>query len=161
MTWRVICTESRQELRATAELADRGFSVYFPTERIFSVVHHRKTSIIKPLFPGYIFAEPCPQWPRLFSVPGILSGSRATLPGDVTEAEMARIREAEAHFDKIVRETGHNFRVGETLQVVAGPFAAFNAYIQAVDSNARITILVNLFGRPTKTRVDASQLARI
>jgi transcriptional antiterminator NusG len=42
------------------------------------------------------------------------------------------------------------WEVGETVRVVAGPFADFNGVIEAINlDQSKVVVLVNIFGRDT------------
>jgi len=55
-----------------------------------------------------------------------------------------------------------NFRVGETVRIVEGPFADFMAVVDYIfPDRGKVRVLVSFFGRETPVEMDFMQVERI
>jgi transcriptional antiterminator RfaH len=57
MSWYVIYTKPREELRAKENLENQGFEVYLPTCRVEKVKNSKLLIVSEPLFPRYLFVQ--------------------------------------------------------------------------------------------------------
>jgi transcription antitermination factor NusG len=51
------CVFSRSEKDVTADLAERGFSAYYPRETVDRILMGRKRRSTRPAYPGYVFVQ--------------------------------------------------------------------------------------------------------
>ena len=51
--WYVVCAKMRREKFAALELARRGVEIFLPR----LALAHRRDVLVRPLFPGYLFAH--------------------------------------------------------------------------------------------------------
>lgn len=144
-------------------MQDKIFKVVVPTEEEVEIRDGQKRSSRRRVFPGYILVQMImddESWYVVRNTPGVTgfvgSGAR---PSPLTDEEVAKIlnrMEAETPRIKV------NFRVGETVRIIEGPFADFMAVVDDLfPERGKVRVLVSFFGRETPVEMDFMQVERI
>lgn len=144
------------------DMQDQIFQVVVPTEEEVELKDGVRRVTERRVFPGYIMVEMVMNensWYVVRNTPGVTGfvGSGSD-PIPLREDEVNRIlkrMEAEAPKIKV------NFRVGQKVRIVEGPFEDFMGAVDAIDlDRARVRVLVNFFGRETPVELDFLQVER-
>ena len=180
--WHVALTIPQSDRFACESLRQRGYLVYRP---IFpKVIRHfrngpnRQRSVIRPLFPGYLFvADDRRQgWWGLDQCPGLRptdnllkAFGRIGEHNEPTEVHYQvvasrvmnaiRAKEQELCNAKPVLAKSHGFDVGQQVRIEEGPFTGLFAQIESLDGHERVCLLLSLFGRDSRVSLRAEQLA--
>jgi transcriptional antiterminator NusG len=148
---------------ATMDMQDRIFQVVVPTEEEVEIRDGKKRTMRKRVFPGYILVHMIlddESWYVVRNTPGVTGfvGS-GTRPIPLTEPEVSKILERmEAEQPRIKV----NFRLGETVRIVDGPFADFMAVVDEIrPDHGKVRVLVSFFGRETPVEMDFLQVEKI
>ena len=138
--------------------------ILVPTEQVVEVRKGRKVESERKFFPGYVLVKMVltdaahhlvKNTPK---VTGFLGSGSKPLP--VSEAEVQRIVGKIAEGVDAPRPM-ITFDVGETVKVVDGPFQSFNGSVESVDDeNARLKVLINIFGQGTPVELDYTQVEK-
>lgn len=156
MTWYVAHTQPRGEEIARLHLQRQGFDVFLPRCRK-QVRHARRVSeVTAPLFPRYLFIGFDPERQRWRSVNGthgisyLICDREYPVPvaDDIIEGLKARCDDGD-----IVPLLGRQFAPGESLRIESGPLADKIGVFQHVDEQQRVTLLLQLLGRPVLVKV--------
>lgn len=166
--WFILLTEPSREVTAVRGLTERGIQAYGPIVLKYVVRRQRKIDVLRPLFPGYVFAKLTVDVDD-FSAPKRVNGVRdylrfEGLPCAIQEVAIDAIRRREAiELERAKRAISgvHDFEVGENVRVADGPFSGFAAEVFSMDPKCAVTALVNLFGRKTKVVFDGAQLEKV
>ena len=152
-----------------SEAASKGLEKYIdqievPTETVVEVRKGRKVESERKYFPGYVLAkmdltdEVYHLIKNTPKVTGFLGTQSKPLP--VPDAEVDRIlgtakEGAEAPRPMI------SFDIGEKVKVIDGSFQSFEGNVESVDEeNARLEVLINIFGRATPVELDYTQVEK-
>ena len=147
--------------------------ILVPTEDIKEFTKTGKQRIVKrKLYPGYIVVNMAindDTWFIVRETPGIgdFTGS-AGKPAPLDNTEVDRIlklsRPAEAG-DVEGKEPIKNsfpFKVGDQVRVNEGNFQSLEGGVETIDeSNGRITVMLNMFGRQTPVQLDHWQVEKV
>ena len=138
--------------------------ILVPTEQVVEVRKGRKVVSERKFFPGYVLVKMVltdaahhlvKNTPKVTGFLG--SGSR---PLPVSEAEVQQIVGKIADGVDAPRPM-ITFDVGETVKVIDGPFQSFNGSVESVDDeNARLKVLINIFGQGTPVELDYTQVEK-
>jgi len=162
--WYVAATAPRRERVALDNLVQQGFRGFLPT--LMETRRHARQfrTAAVPLFPRYIFVvldRERPGWRRINGTRGVerlisdRDGPVAVAPGVVEALVAATDSRGVVHFG------GANLVVGDSVRVVAGPFAGALGVLQRLDGPARAQVLLSLLGGAVKVETERAWLAAV
>src|SRR6476646_1110121 len=146
--WYVARTLPQRELHAARQLNNQGFRTFVP--RYWKNRRHaRKVETISaPLFPRYIFVVVDRTRDRWRSINGTLGVDRLLMYGGEPQPVPQGVVEnlvAAADLDGNIRFDFH-LKEGQTVKVIAGPFADLVGQLERLDDNGRVRILLEILG---------------
>jgi transcriptional antiterminator RfaH len=158
--WYVARSLARQESRAEFQLLLQGFSVFLP--RIMKTSRHARKlrTAPTPVFPSYMFVALDVQRDRWRSVNGtsgvaslIMQGEAPSpVPPGVVESLLDLTDEVGlVRFDR-------NLCEGQSVRVVAGPFAHAIGVLERSDAHGRVCVLLDIMNGKVSTYMDSSLL---
>lgn len=161
--WYCLRTRTKQEHRAAENLRQLArIEVYGPRIRYRKPTRRGTVWFVEALFPGYLFArfDPMEQFKTVQYTSGVIGvvafgGRYAQVPDAIIERLRAEMTDGET---KVFTEP---FQVGDTAEVVAGPFRGLEAVIvRVLPARERVRVLMNFLGRDTETEIGFAQLAK-
>ena len=148
--WYVIVAQPNCEARAEANLLRQGFSVYVPRYRKTRRHARRTETVLRPLFPRYLFVGldlARDRWRSVqstFGVQGVVTnGDR---PSAVPQAIVDAIRDREGD-DGVVQMTSVALPQGSKIKVLDGIFKDSVGVFDRVADQQRVAVLLQLLGR--------------
>jgi len=150
---------------------DRYFGeILVPTEDVREFTKAGKQRTVKrKLYPGYIVVQMAlndETWFLVRETPGIgdFTGS-AGKPAPLSQTEIDRIirtTKPEEVGEEPSVKIGIKFKIGDRIRVKEGYFQNFEGDVETIDeSNGRITVMINIFGRPTPVELDHWQVESV
>ena len=159
--WYVATTKPSAEDLAEKELLKQGFSVFNPRiRRRLPMPRGGHRLVVRPYLPGYILVRFNPNRDRWQSINGtrgvgkLFTCGKTPLhvrPGIVEEL-MALTTDGYAIDEKLDEVVKRTFKVGDLVKLSSGSFAGFEAEV-ALSSSDKVCIILEVFGRRTKTVV--------
>ena len=139
--------------------------VLVPTKPIIKIKKGQKVQEAQKLFPGYVFIKACLSGGEIYntinSIPkvmGFLGGKNTPQP--VSDVKMQSILDLSS--EQMPDSKNIMFEVGETLNVIEGPFESFSGAVEEFDSEKqKVKISILIFGRATSVELDISQVEKI
>ena len=135
-----------------------------PTEKVVEVRKGRKMESERKFFPGYVLAkmdltdEVYHLIKNTPKVTGFLGSANKPMP--VPDAEVDRIL-GKAKDTTDAPRPMISFEIGEKVKVIDGSFQSFEGNVESVDEeNARLEVLINIFGRATPVELDYTQVEK-
>lgn len=146
----------------TMGMKDRIFDVVIPTQEEIEVKEGKRRSIERYVFPGYVLVNLIlseESWYVVRNTPGVTGFvGMGNDPTPLRPEEVQKIlkrMEAEAPHVKVT------FKLGERVQVIDGPFNDFRGTVSDIDmDHAKVTVMVNFFGRETPVELDFLQVEK-
>ncbi|MEE2639575.1 MAG: transcription termination/antitermination protein NusG [Planctomycetota bacterium] len=145
--------------------------ILVPTEDIKEFTKTGKQRIVKrKLYPGYIVVNMAindDTWFIVRETPGIgdftgSAGKPAALGTNEIEKILKATRPAEVGPSKEPIKNAFPYKVGDQVRVNEGNFQSLEGGVETIDeSNGRITVMLNMFGRPTPVQLDHWQVEKI
>lgn len=171
-SWYVIHTYSGYEDRVAENLKqriesmdmhDKIYDVIVPKENQIEIKNGRRRIVERRIFPGYVLVQMNvteDSWYVVRNTPNVTGfvGS-GTTPIPISEDEVRHIQKRMG-----VEEPKYkiDFQVGESVNIVDGPFKGFDGLVNDIDENkGKIKVLVNMFGRETPVELDSLQVKKI
>jgi len=135
-----------------------------PTEKIVEMVKGQKKTTTRKFYPGYVLVKmrlTDDSWHLIQRIPrvtGFIGDKEKPIPLKDSEAEnlMQTIEDR-----KEQPRPKFNFHVGDKVQVIDGPFANFDAYVEEVNyDKGKLKVTVSIFGRNTPVELDFVQVTK-
>lgn len=146
----------------TMGMKDMIFDVVIPTQEEIEVKEGKRRSIERHVFPGYVLVNLIlteESWYVVRNTPGVTGfvgmGNEPTPLRTEEVTHILKRMEAEAPHVKV------SFKSGERVRIIDGPFNDFRGTVSEIDlEHAKVTVMVNFFGRETPVELDFLQVER-
>jgi len=176
LKWFILKVASNRENSIADALRRRikveGLERYFgqiivPTEDVAEFKGGKKRIVKRKLYPGYICVQMHVNddtWFVVRDTPGIgdFTGA-AGKPTPMLDHEVERIlpkKEDEEAPDKV--KSVIKFKMGDRVRIKEGTFENFEGEVEGIDeANGRVTVVINIFDRPTPVEIDHWQLESV
>ncbi|MBN33736.1 MAG: transcriptional activator RfaH [Rhodospirillaceae bacterium] len=162
--WYVVQTRPQAEVRAAQHLGNQGFDAWLPQFRK-TVRHARKSqSVLRPLFPRYLFVRvdlDAEQWRSILGTVGVISLVGGDPPTPMAD-EVVEVLRQRCDEEGLVRvDPALGLTAGQSVRIAEGPLADLEGVFLEVDDQARVAILLSLMGRTVRVQVDARNVEAI
>ena len=178
--WFVLQTLTGQEQKVQrlieAKSKEQGLDasigeVLMPTERVTSVKMGKKTTVVKKLFPGYLFIQAAvyeddgkkrnePVWSFIKGIQGVIGFLGGEPPREMRAAEVDAIRGQVAGVEEKPKPKV-DFEPGELVRITDVPFMNSSGVVQSIDhDHGRLTVMVTIFGGETPVDLEYWQVER-
>jgi len=147
--WHVLYTRVNQEKKVVKQLNELGIDCYLPVMKVIRQWTDRRKLIESPLFPSYIFVNPCDK-----------NSYYAALESDGAVYYLGSGNEAAKVNDEIIQdirlslESGNqvevlpgNFQKGERISICEGPLAGIDGEIVQYKGRDNIIIRIKMLNR--------------
>jgi transcriptional antiterminator NusG len=146
----------------TMGMKDMIFDVVIPTQEEIEVREGKRRSIERHVFPGYVLVNLIlteESWYVVRNTPGVTGfvgmGNDPTPLRPEEVSQILKRMEAEAPHVKVT------FKAGERVRIIDGPFNDFRGTVSEIDmERAKVTVMVNFFGRETPVELDFLQVEK-
>ena len=185
--WYAVHTYVGQEDRVEQQLLQRADRLKLLGNKIFQVLQPseeavelreggKKETVKRKLFPGYVFVqmdveddetpgELGESWEAVRATPGVTGFvGTSTHPVPLSYEEVQRLLQSVGVTAKQQEEAPRvkvTVKEGDMVRVTSGPFADFSGVISEVNpAQAKVKVLVSIFGRETPVELDFAQVSR-
>jgi transcription termination/antitermination protein NusG len=170
--WYIVHTYSGHENKAKLTLLERvrnaNLTEYFgdvlvPTESVMEVVKGQRRTTTRKFFPGYMFVQMVLD-DRTFhlvkNTPKITGFLGGTKPTPVPEREIHGVQ-TNINEGKVKPKARVVFESGDSVRVIEGPFANFQAKVEEVKADKqKLKVSLSFLGRPTTVELDFAQVEK-
>lgn len=167
--WYVVHTYSGHENKVKANIEkiveNRGMDdiiveVAVPTEEITEVKNGKKKTKLRKIFPGYVLVKMFmtdESWYVVRNTRGVTGfvgpGSK---PIPLTEEEVRKMGIEKHHVVQV------DFKKGDVVQVVYGPFLNFTGSIEEIHPEKQtVKVKIEMFGRETPVELEFDQIEKL
>ena len=148
-------------------MEDYIFEIQVPEEEVTEVKNGQRKQVKRNIYPGYVLVRmdlTDESWSCVRNTPGVtgfVGNSHHPRPLPLSEAEkMLMPRELKKTMKPEVKVV--DFSVGESVTVMDGPFATLPATISEImPEQAKLKVLVSIFGRETPVELSFHQVQKI
>lgn len=154
--WAVLNTHPHREHIVLQHLERQDFLAYCPMIRRRRSHARRVSDVLRPMFPGYVFAKTTSseqRWRPLSSTIGVRSivrcGDELSLLDDAF-VQGLKARET----DGAICRPEAPYQVGQQVKLSGGAFDGLVATIIEMHERDRLTVLMNLLNRPVKVELE-------
>jgi transcriptional antiterminator RfaH len=161
--WYVVHTKPHAEATAARHLNRQGFVPYLP--QFSRTIRHagRARTVLRPLFPGYLFVRLdtlVGRWQAIRSTVGVtamLGGESGPQP--VADSVVESIRNHEGEDGVVQLEQPPPFRAGQPVTIRQGAFCDIVGQCMGLDDGGRIRVLLQVLGRQVRVALPAEWVA--
>ena len=174
--WFVVHSYAGYEKRVKGNLANRItsmnmedyiYQIEVPEEEVTEIKNGVRKQLKRNIYPGYVLVRMDlndESWSCVRNTPGVtgfVGNSHHPSPLPLSEAEkMLMPRELKATIKKEIKVV--DFTIGESVTVMDGPFATLPATISEImPEQAKLKVLVSIFGRETPVELSFHQVQKI
>jgi transcription termination/antitermination protein NusG len=172
MDWYILKVQSNREESIREGLLRRvaitGLGYFFdevivPTEKVTEFKGGKKRVIKRKLYPGYLVVHMeinDDTWFLVRETPGIgdFTGA-AGRPSPMLAHEVTRIVAKQEEKSEKAPKLKIAFREGERVKIKEGTFENFEGEVESIDeTNGRVTVMINIFGRSTPVELEYWQI---
>jgi transcriptional antiterminator NusG len=174
--WYVIHSYAGYEKKVKGNLANRIqslnmedyiFQIEVPEEEIMEIKNGQRKMVKRNIYPGYVLVRmelTDESWTAVRNTPGVTGFvGNAQHPSPLSMDEVEKIlaprpvKKSDKPDIKVV-----DFEVGESVTVMDGPFATLPASISEImPEQAKLKVLVSIFGRETPVELSFNQVQKI
>ena len=148
-------------------MEDYIFEIQVPEEEVTEVKNGQRKQVKRNVYPGYVLVRmdlTDESWSCVRNTPGVtgfVGNSHHPSPLPMSEAEkMLMPRELKKTLKPEIKVV--DFSVGESVTVMDGPFATLPATISEImPEQAKLKVLVSIFGRETPVELSFHQVQKI
>ncbi len=172
MDWYILKVQSNREESIREGLLRRvaiaGLDYFFgdaivPTEKVTEFKGGKKKVIKRKLYPGYLVVHMeinDDTWFLVRETPGIgdFTGA-AGRPSPMLPHEVSRIVAKQEEKSEKAPKLKIAFREGDRVKINEGTFENFEGEVDSIDeTNGRVTVMINIFGRSTPVELEYWQI---
>jgi transcriptional antiterminator NusG len=172
MDWYILKIQSNREESIREGLMRRvaiaGLDHYFgdiivPTEKVTEFKGGKKKVVKRKLYPGYLVVHMeinDDTWFLVRETPGIgdFTGAQGR-PSPMLPHEVARIVSKQEEKSEKAPKLKIAFREGDRVKINEGTFENFEGDVESIDeTNGRVTVMINIFGRSTPVELEYWQI---
>ena len=151
--WFVIYTKARQESVALEHLERQQFHCYLPRMQLSKRRNGQIVPSIEPFFPRYLFVRLALQeqdWAPIRSTRGVCGLVKFEgVPKRIPEQFISLLKENEDS-QLLQRVTEKSWKSGDQVNIEQGPFAGYKCIFQQKRSADRVSVLLDIVGKPTR-----------
>ena len=158
--WIVINTHPHREHTALENLGRQAFEAYCPMIRRQRSHARRVETVLRPLFPNYLFVKAnreLARWRPILSTFGVRTIVRAGNELSFIDDGFISSLKAREVNGAIVRPASP-YRLGQQVQMTGGPFDGIVATIIEMDEKERLVVLLQLMNRPVRVKVKSEDI---
>ena len=152
---------------ASMNMEDYIFQIEVPEEEVMEIKNGQRKQVKRNIYPGYVLVRmdlTDESWSCVRNTPGVTgfvgnSHHPSPLPLDEVEKMIApkELKKSVKPDVKLV-----DFSIGESITVMDGPFATLPATISEImPEQAKLKVLVSIFGRETPVELSFNQVQKI
>lgn len=157
--WYALWVRANREFKVRDSLATVGIGSFLPTWPETVQWSDRKTTINRPLFPGYVFARMSPEERHealhMSGVIQFLPNSFKPEPIDVSELENVR-----AVMASTLEFLACDFHAGELVTIDSGPLAGVSGVVVKTKGSLRVVVSIEILRRSISVALDADTLIK-
>ena len=146
------------------KMSEKIEEIVVPTHDVTEVKRGKRIQRKKKYFPGYVLIKSemdnnfYHMIKNIKKVSGFLGSRGKPIPVSEKEVEkiLGQIKDGVAQPKSAIE-----YNIGETVQVIDGPFASFSGMVEDIDEEKlRLKVSVSIFGRPTPVDLEYNQVEK-
>ena len=150
-SWFAIQTKPRQEATAEENLQRQEYHTYLPRIQLSKRRRGKWTHVVEPLFPRYLFVQIDPIRVSIAPIRSTRGVSGMVRFGNtlkaIPDSVIDYLKEKEDPETSLHHPENPQFRKGDSVEILDGPFAGLEGIYQMSKGEERALILIEFLGR--------------
>jgi len=163
-SWYLVYTKPRQERLSQENLQRQGYETYLPLIRERKRRQGKITQVVEPMFSRYLFIRlntVTDNWGPIRSTLGVTGIVRfGTQPTSISKDLINSIK-AKDDEQGLQTVDVHILNEGDKVRIAEGPMYGYEGIFVNKNNQERVTILLDIIGKPTRVDLCEAQLERI
>jgi transcriptional antiterminator RfaH len=165
IAWYAVHTRPQAEATALENLLRQGYAAYLPRYRTQIRHARRLKTVLRPLFPRYLFAgvdRTATRWRPMLSTVGVSDVVRAgdePIPVATSVLDVLRQQEEAGALDRLAGR--RPLRLGDLVQISAGAFEDMIGRLVDLRDEDRVIVLLDILGRKVRTVIAAEAIETV
>lgn len=160
--WFVVHTQPHAEEKAATHLMRQGYAVFVP-RYLRRRSHARKVeTVVRPLFPRYIFTIidlTKDRWRSILSTVGVSSlVCQANLPARVPDGIVEQLIARADERGLVELDCRPKLIAGQKVRLIGGAFADLIGVLERMTDRDRVAVLLDIMGRKVRVTLDTDAL---
>jgi transcriptional antiterminator RfaH len=162
ISWYAVHTRPQAEMKALENLLRQGYQAYLPRYRTQISHARRRQTVLRPLFPRYLFAgidRSAMRWRPILSTAGVsdlVRSGNEPMPVAPEIVEALRAQEGAGGFDALARRRLP--QLGESVRISAGAFEDMIGRLVELRDQDRVVVLLEVLGRGVRAQIEAASV---
>lgn len=159
--WYLVYCKPKQEQRAQLHLQNQGFTTFLPLLTLTKTKAGQKQPVTEPLFARYLFLQYATElsMATISSTRGVVGlvkfgHSIATVPSSLIQ----QLVQQQTLLQQ--QDVQQQYKAGDELEVLSGPFAMLKAVFQLADGDNRSMVLLQFLGQAVQLSLDNNILLK-
>ena len=146
MSWAVATVHPNTESRVARDIADLGFEVFNPRERVLAIRRGRRVYRERPMFPRYLMIKMCAEIFEVLRVRYLIDLIRTASnnPAVVLDKEIISIKSRCTGADVLITRPTGRFLQGELVTPKSGPLADLIGSFESSSRNRESAIFSSM-----------------
>lgn len=160
--WFLLYCKGKEEERAVMHLENQGVTAFYPKAQIEKIVRGKRTKVVEPLFPNYVFAlldYEQQNFASIRSTRGVIGFVRKGKdPQIVPKSLVMQFKQV----DEFVELSDQNVpQPGDTVLVNHPLYNNIKAIFQVAKGEQRAILLLELLNKPVEVELDYSDFKKV
>ena len=163
-SWYLVYTKPKQERLSQENLQRQGYETYLPLIRGRKRRQGKITQVIEPMFSRYIFIKlntVTDNWSPIRSTLGVTGIVRFGLQPTAIPENLIKAIKAKDNEEGIQDAAVQQLNEGDKVRIAEGPMYGYEGIFVNKSNQERVTILLDIIGKPTRVELCETQLERI
>lgn len=160
-SWYLVVTKPQSEFKAQENLLRQGYETYLPLVQNSRRRNGKNVKRTEVLFPRYLFIfldKETDNWSPIRSTLGVAGMVRfGGHPAVVPEILIENLKNNENEFGLQINKP-KELIVGESVNIIDGPFSGYSAIYQNMKSADRVAVLLDVVGKNTHVTLSVDEL---
>lgn len=147
----------------TMGMQDQIFDVVIPTEEEIEIKDGKRKPVERRVFPGYVMVQMLlneDSWYVVRNTPGVTGF--VGMGNDPTPLRPEEVKRIMDRMDAETPQIKFDYKVGEKVRIVGGPFNDFPGTVADIDANKqKVRVMVDFFGRETPVELGFMEIEKM
>ncbi|MEZ8128742.1 transcription/translation regulatory transformer protein RfaH [Enterovibrio norvegicus] len=155
--WYLLYCKRSEQQRAEQHLKRQGVDCYYPQVSVEKIRRGKRSSILEPLFPNYVFASFDPEkiaFTTIRSTRGVVDFVRVGAKPQLVPVDLIKNLMVIEDNDDQRERLSEVWKYGDTIAISQGQFEGIEAIYKEADGELRSILMINLLNKQVEVSLE-------